>query len=597
MSKATQRAAKGYQTEDEVYAILQSIQLKCFRNLSFRWQDVHPQGSHTRDANCELDFIIIYNNFCLIGEACISTEERKIKQHYTKLRDKFDLLIVAFQQAQDKRRFWGKVGIPQEDVRLFDQVNSFKGFLIFPEIQRYDVNLQPVANFLIFYQPEWQMISDYVSTIGRYAQFPFLQLFDLVQQNSPNKFSVKQNSEGNSFIVTENRTVASKATMAHVFTFEISPYHLLGKARVFRRDSLPSLEPAGQSNSTYQRLLIPKKIREIRSTLIANPDFMFPNSILCVLSTDCEYTSSGDLLIPDIYGALSVVDGQHRLFSYADDSIKTAVDRYARIMVTAIQFLNASNGEIVNSSARTFIEINMTQTGIQREHYDAIAYQILGETQPSALAAYLLLRLNEDSDNRIRGLFATNQANFGVIKSNTAISALRQLTDLRRLKNSRRNTLFRSSVAGLMNLDLAAFDAITTDLERANLYMKVLIPVVKRYLLNLESLFPFDWPRKPAPSSSLSYSKVFAGIVRIMAYFLERGYTDWSVIGEQLETLKLNVIKLRGLTDTHRGVLFDPNDNRIPNASHGIAGSFEFFKRNMEGSQTSMLDIPRNPRV
>lgn len=597
MSKASQRAAKGYETEDEVYAILQNMQLKCFRNLSFKWKEVHPQGSHTRDASCELDFIIVYKNYCLIGEACISTKETKIKQHYSKLRDKFDLLILAYRQAQDKRGFWTKVGIPQEDVRLFDQVDSFKGFLIFPEIQKYDVNLQPVANFLIFYQPEWQMIFDYVSTIASYAQYPFLQLFDLVQQNSPNKFSVKENCEGNSFIVTENRIVASKAAMAHVFTFEISPYHLLGKARVFRRDSLPSLEPTGQNNSTYQRLLIPKKIREIRDTLSANPDFMFPNSILCVLSSGCEYSSSGDLLIPDTYGALSVVDGQHRLFSYADESIKTLVNTYARIMVTAIKFLNASNDEIVNSSARTFIEINMTQTGIQREHYDAIAFQILGETQPSALAAFLLLRLNEDSDNRIRGLFATNQANLGVIKANTAISALRQITDLRRMKDTRKNAPFRSSIENLMGLDLSEYDAITNDLEHAKSYVRVLIPGVKKYLVNLENLFPADWPRRPAPSSSLSYSKVFAGIVRLLAYLLGKGYTDWDTISKQLELLKLNVIRLRGLSDDYSEILFDPKDNKIPNASHGIAGSFEFFKRNMEDKPTSMLDIPRNPRV
>ena len=218
-------------------------------------------------------------------------------------------------------------------------------------------------------------------------------------------------------------------------TFLASPYDLLPYASVCRRAALPSLGP--QADRRYQRTLFPAKLSDIRNHLLNNKKFIFPNSILVVLSKDCTFDSSDEVLeIPDAYGALKVVDGQHRLFSYADVTIEENLKDDAQVLVTAVVFDSADDEYIERFSARTFIEINTNRTRVSSLHLYGIGYEILGDTNHKYLAAHILRKANE-RHNSLRGLLRTSDSPRGKIKSMEITGTLGALTNVDKMDRLR----------------------------------------------------------------------------------------------------------------------------------------------------------------
>jgi hypothetical protein len=102
-------------------------------------------------------------------------------------------------------------------------------------------------------------------------------------------------------------------------------------------------------------------------------------------------------------------------------------------MVTAIQFHDEDPDTIDKYSARTFVEINSTQTSVHATHIDAIAYTILGDTYPRAIAAQVILRVNKRAGKALYGMFSTNQTSFGLIQASTVLTELKSITSLDKL--------------------------------------------------------------------------------------------------------------------------------------------------------------------
>jgi hypothetical protein len=51
----------------------------------------------------------------------------------------------------------------------------------------------------------------------------------------------------------------------------------------------------------------------MRENLLTDLDFIYPNSVLAVLLTDWQYSEAGnELTVKKKYGAISIIDGQHR---------------------------------------------------------------------------------------------------------------------------------------------------------------------------------------------------------------------------------------------------------------------------------------------
>jgi len=128
------------------------------------------------------------------------------------------------------------------------------------------------------------------------------------------------------------------------------PHELMQVCRVDRRSPI--------REQTYQRMFLPKKIRSARQYL-ERPQLGYRGSfgnaiVLCTDGTiefeamdDTEEPNVGILKLPSRYGHFSVVDGQHRLFSYMDTDRENnrelpfvlfpeATEEFARAMFVSI---------------------------------------------------------------------------------------------------------------------------------------------------------------------------------------------------------------------------------------------------------------------
>ncbi len=192
----------------------------------------------------------------------------------------------------------------------------------------------------------------------------------------------------------------------------------------------------------YQRLLDKNKLKGMREYLLSGKTHMYPNNIICVLSQiaskpkEIGKTISDQLQLeeqeraktpslkkeiidkmflielPNTYNVFEIIDGQHRLFSYAqtkyhlfekieNSSEKTKIKRednkikklseQSYLTVTAIY----SEDNIWGEPGKLFFDINTTQTRIKPEDVIDLVEKY-HKDHPIAKANKLLKRLNNN---------------------------------------------------------------------------------------------------------------------------------------------------------------------------------------------------------
>lgn len=168
----------------------------------------------------------------------------------------------------------------------------------------------------------------------------------------------------------------------------------------------------------FQRLLDPKKIKSIRKYIKESCEarsesdalherecYVFPNSII-LASTDSKLNASSNedhdqlytLLIKETsFDIFILIDGQHRLYSFADDEsdkIKSMA-KYDKIPVTLILF-KGNNNTVYTKMAQLFYDINSTYTRIKAETQIDL-FSRIKPNSPEKYANDLLKYLNENS--------------------------------------------------------------------------------------------------------------------------------------------------------------------------------------------------------
>ena len=251
----------------------------------------------------------------------------------------------------------------------------------------------------------------------------------------------------NLLIINKSKKISGKnIPLSDLYTFTISPYSLLDIAHVYRKDELHSLQ---DDIYNYQRLLNSEKLKAIRTNVLTNPDFMFPSNILAILSEECRYTKDGRdngyLHIPKKYGSISVIDGQHRLFSYADEDIKSIMQDDCQIKVTAIDFKTSDKKLINQFSAEIFIEINTNQTRIEISHLDQIAYE-LGSNDPKVIATKILVIINNRPNFKSFFDISSDSLKKGIVEAITIIGAIKKITNIATIKMLEKELSFLSDI-------------------------------------------------------------------------------------------------------------------------------------------------------
>lgn len=146
------------------------------------------------------------------------------------------------------------------------------------------------------------------------------------------------------------------------YLFSIEPSTLLKIGFVLHRTRVnDSMAP------TYQRLLIPKRLKGI--TKFINDGGFFPNSIIInfggekkklkpsfdpVKRTEDSNAEFGMLSIPNAYGIAYIIDGQHRVYGYANSEYKD------KNTIPVVAFENMASEE----QLKIFMEINENQKAV-----------------------------------------------------------------------------------------------------------------------------------------------------------------------------------------------------------------------------------------
>lgn len=581
----------GTPLEVEGQKILASMDFVCLHDLGQALKiEVHPGGAYSSGEHVEFDYLIPNGQTCVVGEMKGTLNASTLKNEYKKFRVSFNWLKDRVEKGDLSEANWKALGVPDSHVHYFRDVRVVRGFIVAPYLQKLDCNLSPVPGIARFYKSDWDLIVEYARSIGPYARDHLLYRLNVSTTAPLDDLVVGRGS--NYVVQSPHKKIASGAVgLADLFTFQVSPYRLLPIAQVYRRDELPNL--SSTPSMDFQRPLVHKKLSSIRSKLLTD-DFMFPNSILVVLSHDSEFRETGSkerqgtLHIPNRFGAVSVIDGQHRLFAYADKQVEERLKESGMIMVTAIKFKSAVDKEIRKFSAQAFVEINTNQTAVPRALLDAIAYDVLGETHPRAIAANVMLQANERR-GPLHGLFDTNQTRLGVIKATTVLTSLQRLTNLKTL-NALRAAKKKERILEKQGYEyLYGVDDIEKICQPGQLIKKS-TDCLNTYFIKGKQVFPHDWPeRGKTKKSSLELAKMMAAFVRLLGTFVSEGLT-WDEVETELEKIRNNVLTLRKDLASYNAVLFQPTHLDIPDSQPTEIDDYHFLNRN-RAAPTSIQDI------
>ena len=404
-------------------------------------RDLDPEGGHGRDDHMEIDYVLPFENTALVGEISDEASPKKRRDKFRKLDKQITLLDRLLRKKSP--RLWTQLGVPEKVAKCeFKRIASIRGFFITTSLSRQELQFPQSERVQLFDKMSWQTLQDYSESIGSYGKNWFLDSLGIVPKPADEAILITEGTHGLKILQDKIVTLGSleKPPECSLVFFDASPYKLLKCAGVLRRDGIPSFQR--DEAQTYQRALLPSKIKEIRKRLGAKPTFAFPQPILVTLSEHCKLTQEDDtdewvLSIPSRYGAISIIDGQHRLFSYAHEATMKELPN-ARIMVTGVLFDEPSSENALKASAQVFVEVNSKQTSIPRDHLNLISFPVLGETTPIALASAALLHCDKRDKNKLAGRIALypNARGMNSIRASEIISQLKRITDLSRISRA-----------------------------------------------------------------------------------------------------------------------------------------------------------------
>lgn len=227
--------------------------------------------------------------------------------------------------------------------------------------------------------------------LGNAARFQFLAEF-LKDQDIPGLENIK---------VPATRGRLGGKTF---YSFVTTPRHLLKIGFVNHR-TLD--DPDG--HPTYQRLIQKTRLKAIGQFIVDGG--YFPNNLLINFTKDPRFdvfqkdvfsdVHYGQLILPSKYKSAWIIDGQHRLYGYAN-----LPERYLDDKLIVVAFSNLKKEE----EAELFVKINHEQRSVPKNLLDDLEGQLKwGSENPAervgALAARLIHQLNKDLSSPFRGRF------------------------------------------------------------------------------------------------------------------------------------------------------------------------------------------------
>lgn len=182
--------------------------------------------------------------------------------------------------------------------------------------------------------------------------------------------------EGQKINTMDNKIPAIQGKMGGdtYYSFSIEPEKLLKIAYVLHRN-----EANSDMMPTYQRIIKKSRLKEIQK--FVNDGGFFPNSIIISIDTlgrnlrfdlatpqvDTSISKIGILHLPQLYHSAYIIDGQHRLYGYANSKY------VGTNSIPVVAFVNLPQGKQVE----LFMEINENQKSVSKNLQNTLNADLL----------------------------------------------------------------------------------------------------------------------------------------------------------------------------------------------------------------------------
>ena len=521
---------RGSLFESQVLKTLKGMGIKCYgKHGQIPLQALYPStqpGDHL-----EIDIVCLIENICILVETTTQTNNNseKINKFITHCK------LVIDSSLPRHELFSHFEGISDDELFNFTGISDWRYLYIGTSSELITKNLTrkkyPNVNRLQIYNEEnWEYFKILAGTIKEDAKFEFLASVDI------NPSDIGDAALGGEILTKTclkltNKTLFSGQSdvLASLFVVIFTPNELLRIARVLRYQGQPmaisSDTSTNQQSGGYQRILVPDKLKKIREFIGNNSKVAFPTNLTLVLNNECEMRNS-ELHIPSKYASIDVIDGQHRLFSYASSSEE--VREEATLIATAIKF-NTDDAQKINQyAARTFITINSEQTKVKQDLIYLISYDVLDDKTPESIAAKILKMCDSKPNGILAGIFALR----GFIKKNKLdqtpipiISIIRELAKIFKTENLR--TIRSALGEQIRELDESEFP-IQTGRQ-----------LLEYYFSQVKCEFPDDWENV---ESLLMCAKYIGAFIKLLETFIEDELTVQEM-REELGKIKQNILQ------------------------------------------------------
>lgn len=417
--KKPQPRKKRILTPEQLHAKEKRIHERTFRTLfsklGFQHSNTDGEEIRFKGRAGELDGIFIYKNILLI---CEFTVGKPSTAHLLKKKPLYDKILAS---PIDFLEYAREV---YSDLALDPLYTADKYHIKILYISKQEPSSELVdtcPEFVFIHGSNAKYFQALVNTIERSARMEFLKFLGLdyeqVGEATLDNSSSWLSYQG--FLLPDANS--SYPSDYKVVSFYADPEHLIGKSYVFRRDGWRD------SSHLYQRVLIAKKIKQMRRYLIQEGR-VFVNNIIVTLPSQTQLNETGksgknlaksdmnrvravNVQIPPGFDTIGLVDGQHRVFCYHEGSdaneehIKVLRKRQ-NLMVTGIVFPeNTSEVEQRSFEAKLFLEINDNQARARSSLKQDIEV-IIRPYSGIAIAKRIIQELNRRGP--YKGLLQTN---------------------------------------------------------------------------------------------------------------------------------------------------------------------------------------------
>ncbi|MEB8345876.1 DGQHR domain-containing protein [Flavobacteriaceae bacterium KMM 6898] len=348
-----------------------------YRNLNYDETFVLPFGKNPEDRK-QIDIVAIDNETIILIE-CKSSEQPKKAPSY---KDEFDLLNLrldgyrkVFDQAFGKGR----------KMKFIFATHNLR-------ISSDSVDLARLLKTKSYYYNNntFKYLNELIKKYKKSSRYQFLGLLFKNQIINDSKIEIPA-LEG----IMGNKKY---------YMFSIEPELLLKMGFVLHRTRANEEEMP-----TYQRLLQPSRLKGISKFI--NDGGYFPNSIIVNFSESkfkLEFKASsksvnssskfGTLQLPNAYAIAYIIDGQHRLYGYANSKYKKTNT------VPVVAFCNLKPQE----QLQLFMDINQNQKAVSASlrltlEEDLFWSSDRADSRLKALRSSIIREMSEDQNNILYG--------------------------------------------------------------------------------------------------------------------------------------------------------------------------------------------------